>query len=479
MTWQAHAFRLFPSRLWLHRDLPLRDVQISPALSGPQALTATLDPDTADLQMPDGRPLLEDFNTFIVVESDGIIRGGGILVQSTFTGESWALEVSGFTHHAQGMAMTDTLVYGGDNDAGRVPKGPTSGTGVSPIQIVMDLWGQVQAKPRSDLGVTFGGTLTSKYKFSYWHNVPAVWTYSPDASTQITYDGAKIVAKVGYENVKIYGTGFTKRRKVKYAPVTEVPDSGDENAEPFKVSGDAGSGSVPAVPGVNSDGTVKDTSKSGRIFWDHHVYWYENTDIGAKIDEYATEAPFDYIEHLAWNADRSDVVMRLDFGYPRLGTRKTNLRFVEGENIFDIVSATTGGDDNYANAVVALGAGDGADQLRAEATVNDGRMRVEKVLTATDITASARLKAYAQAQLALLQGVLDVESFTVKQHPHAKIGSFGVGDDLYVQLATGWMAGRSLWVRVTALTIVPDSDEMQVTCKRSDSFSYGPPQGES
>lgn len=472
--WRFHALRLFPERTWLHRDLPLRDVSITPTLSGPQALTATLDPDTADLQMPDGRPLLQDWNTFIVAEADDIVRGGGILVQSTFTGESWALEIAGFTHHAQGQAMTKTLVYGGDNADGRDPHGPTSGAGVSPIEIVMDLWAQVQSKPNSDLGVTFGGDLTSKYKFSYWHNVPAIWNYAPNGSTQITFGSPKIVSKVGYENVKIYGTGFTKRRKTKYTAVTEVPTTtGGATDEPFKVSGDdKAGGSIPAVPGIAGDGTVKNTSKSGRIFWDHHTYFYENTDIGAKIDEYATEAPFDYIERLFWaDADKTDVVMRLDFGYPRLGGRKTAPRFVEGENIYDVLSAVTGGDD-YANAIIALGAGDGADQLRAEAFVDDGRLRVEKVVTATQIADKTRLKSYAEAQLQLAAGPIDVTAFTVKQHDNAKIGSFDVGDDVQLQLATGWQAGTKVWVRITSMGIVPDSDEVQVTCKRSDSFSY-------
>ena len=442
--WRAHAFRLFPERTKLDADLPLRDVSISPALSGPQAITASLDPDTAALETTDGRPLLEDHNTFIVIEADDVIRGGGILVQSAFTGELWALEISGFTHHPHGQAMTSTLAYGGDNAGGRNASGPVPHVGADPIAIVKDLWGQVAAKPNSDLGVTFGGATETQHKIANWRNVLNVWDYHPDASTIINIDypqnataddDGNYPAKTVLANVATNGTNFSKARK-------------------------SGTSSIKQPTGKN-------------IFWNHHIYFYETTDIGQKIDDYATTTPFDYIEHLEWaDADKSDVVMRLDFGYPRLGSRRSNLRFVEGENIFDVIPAVTGGDE-YANAVVALGAGDGKDQLRAEAFVDDERLRVEKVLTASHIADATQLKSYAAAQLNLLLGTLDVAQFTVKQHDNAKIGSFGVGDDLLLMLSTGWMAGRSLWVRVTGVTIVPDSDEIQVQCKRSDSFSYG------
>lgn len=444
MTWQYHALRLRPTRQWLHRDLPLADVTITPALSGPQDMTASIDPETASLKMPDGRPLLEDNNVLIIAESDGIIRGGGILTGSTFTGPTWQLTISGFSSHITGQVLPTTLTYGGNNAAGLDPAGPRAGVGADPLQIVRDLWAQAQAKDRGDLGVVLGGDATSKHKKANWRNCPNAWDFTPDASTTITfeaptsaqadnngnYPAATIMANIGID-----GTGFTKKAK----------------------------------SGVTPSKLVKKP-----IYWDYTVANYETSDLGQAFQDLAASTPFDWIERMAWSdADKTDVILRIDTIYPRLGRKRTDLRFVEGENVGPDPIPAIGGGDTYANTVIAFGAGEGKDQLRAEVSIDDGRLRVEKVVTDTSITDATKLKAAATATLNGLIGARDIQSFTVWDHKNARLGSFDVGDDIYVQIATGWAAGTQMWVRVTGYEFQPDSDAIQVSCKRSDSFSYG------
>lgn len=437
-SWRYHALRLFPEREWLHRDLPLKDMQIAPALSGPQALSATLEPDVAGIQDSQGRPLLQDWNTLIVAEADGIIRGGGILDTSTFTGQKWELELTGFSTLPKGQAMTATLAYGGDNATGRDADGPTSGVGADPIQIVKDLWAQVQAKPRGDLGVTFGGSSSTKYRSATWHYIFDVWTFSPDASTTVeisyptsaTADDNGVYPAKTLNTVAINGTGFTKKK-------TRSTDA-----------------KLPA---------------GKHVYWEYHLYDYDVTDVGQKIDDLTQATPFDWVEAIDWaDAAKSDIRLRIDFGYPRLGRNRPDLRFVEGENVTEVIVVKTGGDD-YANAVIALGAGEGKDQIRAEVTKDDGLLRREKVVTATWISDKTQLKQYATAYLNTLTGSVDIEGFTLRQHPNA---SFAVGDDVTVQVATGWAAGMTLKVRITGYAYAPDTDTISVTCKRSSAFSY-------
>jgi hypothetical protein len=442
--WRYHALNIL-TRTWLHRDLPLRDVKISPELSGPQSITATISPEFMTLKTEDGRPLLDEWSTFIVCESDDIIRGGGILTGSQFQGGEWQLTINGFSTYPKGQPMTKTLSYGGDSPStGRDNSGPTPGKGADPIQIVKDLWAQLQSHPDGNLRVQFAGSASSKYRMADWKNVPNVYTYSPDATTTITQDApqnAQADDKGNYPNstvmanIGVRGTGFTKKRK-------------------------SGTGSIKVPP-------------SGKnIYWNHFELWYEHQDIGQRIENLAEATPFDYVERIRWaDADKSDIVLELVFGYPRLGTRRSDLRFVEGENISGAVPVQRDGVD-FANNVQGVGAGEGKDQLRETVGQRDGRLRRVRVETDTSITNSTQLKNYATSVLNTVKSFTEITGFTVRAHPHAPFGSYQVGDDILVQTWRGWEE-VSLWVRITSLSYDPESDEVAVTCKRSDSFRYG------
>ena len=443
-VWRYMALDIL-TREFLHTDLPLRDVKISPQLSGPQDLSATISPEFASLKTPEGRPLLDEWSTFIVAEADDIIRGGGILTGSTFQGDTWQLTITGFSTYPKGQPMTSTLSYGGDSPStGRDDAGPTPGKGADPIQLYMDHWAQLQSFPDGDLGVTFGGDLASRYRMADWKNVPNVYDYTSDASTTVSLDAPQDAQADDHgnyptstvmANVGIRGTSFSKKRK-------------------------SGTGSVKVPP-------------SGKhIYWNWFELFYEHGDIGQRLDGLAEMTPFDYVEHIAWaDADKSDIVLRIDFGYPRLGGRKSDLRFVEGENVSDVIQVKRDGQD-FANTVQGVGAGEGKDQLRQTVGQRDGRLRRVLVETDTSITKADQLRNYATSVLNTVRTLDDIEGFTVRQHPHAPFGSYRPGDDVLVSTWRGWEE-ISMWVRITSLTYSPDTDEVQVTCKRSDSFRYG------
>lgn len=443
-TWQYHAMNIV-TRQWLHRDLPLRDVKISPELSGPMNITATISPEFATLKNQDGRPILDEWSTFIVCESDDIIRGGGILTGSQFQGDDWQLTINGFSTYPKGQPMTATLSYGGDSPStGRDNSGPTPGKGADPIQIVKDLWTQLQSHPDGNLGVTFAGSPSSRWRYANWKNVPNVFTYQTDASTTVALDAPEDAqadddgnypAATVMANVGVRGTGFTKKRKPGTSKI-KVPPSGKN------------------------------------IYWNHFELWYEHGDIGQRIDNLAEMTPFDYVERITWaDADKSDIKLELVFGYPRLGGRKSDLRFVEGENISDVVTVQRDGVD-FANNVQAVGAGEGKDQLRQTVGQRDGRLRRVKVESDPSIGNATQLKSYATSVLNTVRNLADITGFTVRAHAHAPFGSYQVGDDVLVQTWRAWEE-VSLWVRIISLSYDPESDEVAVTCRRSDSFRYG------
>src|SRR5690606_3130886 len=293
--WRYYAFRAL-SREWVHRELPLREVQIEHALSGPGGLSAQIEPTYADLIAPDGELVLREWDTVIVAEASGQLRGGGILTSMEIAGDALSLDCVGFSGYAAGMPLTSTLSWGGATD-GR------TGQGVDAAAVIRALWAHLQGQPDGDLGVTIASTSTP-YRLGVWQNARKLATDdepNPPASE-----------------------------------VQEPPIPIDRVWDPV----------VDRQPAAATGKTV---------YWDYVLPWYEDIEVGSKIDEICKQVPLDYREVWRWaSPERESVVMHLELGYPRLGRRASDLRFVEGENISEVVQLQRSGED-FGNVVVGYG----------------------------------------------------------------------------------------------------------------------------
>ena len=414
-NWRYYGLNLVTGE-WIHRELPLRDVAITEAASGPGGISATIDPDVSNLKNPDGSPILDELSTLIVAEADGVIRAADILRNSDLNGSALALDCTGFSTHATGQILQNTLTYTGNASL------LAGGHGVDPLQVVRDMWAQLQSVPKADIGLVVDPT-TSRYSLGSFTNVQAQQkdTAHPDGSTDPKEAGEDI-------------------------PIDRVWGPTDK---------------LPAA------------AKGKTLTWYYTLNPWDNIDIGAKIDELAKQAPFDYREEASWASDARDAVtLRLRLGAPRLGTRRSNLRFAEGENIAGIVAERRDG-DAYANFIYALGAGEGQTQIRTTVSKNDGRLQKTAQFTDSSMATVAALKAAATLELNRLSVMENITAFTVRDHPNAPIGSFEVGDDVLVHRDTGW-APVSLWVRITSATLSPETGDIAIACSRSDSFNYSP-----
>lgn len=413
MTWRYYAMRWTGE--WLHRDLPLRDVDIAHALSGPGGLTASIDPTYRDLQSDSG-PILREWDTIILAEASGQLRGGGILTGMEIVGDSLKLDCFGFSGYAAGMPVTSTLTWGG-------PSAGVTGVGVDPAVVQEALWAHLQAQPDGALGVTLG-PLSTPYRLGAWHN-----------ARRLNDDGT-------------------------LGPAAEVQD--------------------PPIP-IDRVWTKSDkppiAAQGKQLYWQYQLPWWEDIEVGARFDELCKQAPIEYRERWQWaTPDRDAVVMRIDRGYPRLGRRQAGLRFVEGENVVETVTVQRSGDD-FANVVAAYGAGEGSKQIRQTVSQRDGRLRRVRPLDASDVTTTAALRALAADELGRASQLVDVTGFTIRDHPSARVGSFGVGDDVLLRTTYGWQPTQ-LWVRILAYSYSPDEDTVQISCARSDSFDYSGRTGE-
>ncbi len=187
----------------------------------------------------------------------------------------------------------------------------------------------------------------------------------------------------------------------------------------------------------------------------YKLTWYQTDDLGKNFDDLAKQTPFEYDEEHAWAADGSTQIdHRIRLFYPRKGRRRDDLRFAIGENIQVIPTLERDGDE-YANEVLALGAGEGRDMIRAQAANPDGRLRRVAVVTDKSARSERAARDVAGVELAARQVLDDIREVVVSDHPHAPLGSFDTGDDILIQGDLGW-TDVMLWVRVLSITMSPE-----------------------
>lgn len=197
--------------------------------------------------------------------------------------------------------------------------------------------------------------------------------------------------------------------------------------------------------------------------------WWDAPDIGQEIDDLAKETPFDFDETHRWDGD--DIAHVIRVGYPRLGRRRTDLAFVQGDNVVSVVSPTALG-DTYANTVIGIGNGDGKAAVHRTTGIRDGRLRRTAVYTDKGVKTDSRMDALIRGELSRRRQLLDISSVEVTQHPNAPIGSWALGDDVLVEASLPWLGDVSLWCRVVGWSLLTETTA-RLDLVRSDSFTYG------
>nr|WP_202489674.1 hypothetical protein [Streptomyces sp. SID8381] len=211
-------------------------------------------------------------------------------------------------------------------------------------------------------------------------------------------------------------------------------------------------------------------AKDGSDPWE--LAWWDNPDCGQTLDRLVTEFQFDWIETHAWKDSTSNTIThRIRLGTPRLGRKRDDLRFAQGENIVALAKPEGMGDD-YADEAIVLGKGEGQKMKRAQVVGNRGR-RLRRVATVTDKTLSSdsALRKRGQQELAGRTAALQIPAIQIVDHPNARFGSWSLGDDILVQVHVPWVGDVTVWHRIVSDEISADGF-ITLTLKRSDSFHY-------
>lgn len=204
----------------------------------------------------------------------------------------------------------------------------------------------------------------------------------------------------------------------------------------------------------------------------YQLAWWDAKDCGQEIDQLSREAPLEWVEETAWSSSTADTITHiLRIGYPRLGRRRQDLAFIQGDNVTNVVPVQRDGDD-YTNEVFGLGAGEGRKIVNTRLPVIDGRLRRVAVLTNKAVTRPTLLDALCRDELLRRQGLAEIAEIEVVDHPNARIGAWAPGDDILVQAELPWLGEVSIWSRVISWTLTSET-RAKLTLTRSDRYSYG------
>ena len=425
---------------FLNWDLPLTLKSLEWQLSAPGSLAATLEPDDGGLRGSDGRLIMEEWGTLIYAESGGEIRWGGILIQSNFNGEAWEIEAAGF----------GTYLHA------RYFQGELSRTNYDVAEAIRAIWYDVQRFPDGDLGVK----VTGPAKIGVTMGTDA----TPDTVPERLIASHQIVRYLQRSDNPPIFEDLTWR-----GCPPEVSSANDELMDAGAPTGGTREDLLAWLLKYNTD--HKDDVDKGEEAKPYELNWYEAINCGEEVDDLAKTAPFDWTERHYWSPDHEEIVHEFEMAYPRLGRRRDDLSFVQGDNVSQVVTIESNGDD-FANVVIGLGAGEGRSMVRRETGVRDGRLRREHILADKAVTDPTRLDALIAEELNARRAALRVESVTVEDHPNAPIGSWEIGDDVLVSADLPWVGEVEVWCRIVGWTLTSDTTAT-LSLIRSDLYRYG------
>ncbi|MBC9000511.1 hypothetical protein [Micromonospora aurantiaca (nom. illeg.)] len=468
MTWRYIARRAVTGEI-LDWDLPLHRDELTWGLRRSGSLRGSIDPDIGQLRAPDGRLLLEEWGTELFAEADGHLRWGGIIVSSRFSGSQWSIEAAGVSAYPRGIPYL----------------GEYSRVGVDPLDAAREIWAHLQSFPNGDLGVVLDGTKSPArlgkpgvaafeevFLGGKWVRKDAVPASSvePSASAKLKtgidsndssltlaamglYDqlAPPYLITVGAETMRVTGRTGTKLTGLERGYGTSSATSHREGTL------------------VKHDGTQTRTV-AAQPAEPYLLAWWDAKDCGGEFEQLANQTPFDWAEDVAWGAGGS-IVHRIRLGYPRLGRRRDDLAFVQGDNVVSAVPVQVDGDD-YANEVFGLGAGEGRTLVHTRLPIIDGRLRRVAVVSNKAVTSGSRLDMICRDELIRRRGLVEITEIEVVDHPNARIGSWAVGDDILVQARVPWLGDVPLWSRVIGWSLIGEH-RAKLALQRADRYTYG------
>lgn len=447
MAWTFMATRLNGDGTEDHLDpeVPLQDVTITEYRNAPTTIAAKIEPEVVDLEDVDGNPVLTKWSTMIYAEKDDEIRAGGILVDDAIEPDtaSQTLDFMGMAGYPNGQPYTEADTWP-DN-----PPVVEYDEGLEDVFESREVWVSVPYTKRSYNKKTKTTTVVAGWKqVKQVQDVQVQWARDP----MLVQQNVSGYPADGME--PMYGIREIWRHL---------------QAQP---GGNLGLLIDPMVTGKLIGKLVAQgefDTENGPLSFEYEPFllrWFETHDLGDVINELCENVPLEFREEHAWNADRTGVTHFLRFGHPRLGGRRTDVRFIVGENV-DPVGIDPPADE-YASHVIGLGAGEGRTMVRGDAVRGD-ETRIRRAVVFEDKAAktAAAIAESARAELLARIGVDEVTSIVVRPGHVEEVQHLMPGDEVYLG---GDQPHRDvdMWVRIESKTTICSDDGLEFGVQRTD-----------
>lgn len=197
----------------------------------------------------------------------------------------------------------------------------------------------------------------------------------------------------------------------------------------------------------------------------------EYRDYGNELNNIALATPFDFTETHEWNGAHTAIDHSIKIGFPRLGGRRFDLRFAQGENIIGFSPVGADG-AKFSNEVHVLGDNPGVGSPRAVSAVRDGRLRRPVVVT-KKVDTDALAKVYADQERRTRELKVDIGEVQVREHPNAPLAAIQPGDDVYTEVEVPWFGEVAMWLRVLSVEqSIDQPGRATLKTQRSEAFAY-------
>lgn len=201
----------------------------------------------------------------------------------------------------------------------------------------------------------------------------------------------------------------------------------------------------------------------------YRLNWWSTADLYKILEDLATETPFEWAEETVMDRDDdSPPQFRIRLGWPRLEPIvRENHHFEIGINVTEPAQPE---DEEFFTDVLVLGNGDGSKKRRGEASRKDTfRHRKVKVITDQGLTSNKLCKQLAQNEVKRADREQRfIATCRVHDTDAAPIGTFGVGDIIWLRGQTVWDPDHLQKCRITQMDRRMSDNSVALTLQRWD-----------
>lgn len=408
-------------------------------LSGPGALSLTVKPEQ-DISL---RP----WRSLIVVELDGSIRGSGI--------------VSDMADDGDGSLSVSCVGLPGyyDTEPADVNRGYKD---ADPAKVMRDMYVWAQDRAGFKLGIDFA---------SYKDSGVRIGNPDPPVTRPVKRVTPPKLRSIPTEpNKKSYKNYYLKGNKAAQVAARKVSrDAYTADMKAWRLVRDARkkANTVEINRAKDELKAYEDALKEYLSTVKDAVYmvqWWENPTVGGVVEDMAKYVDYKVVPR--WRNGVPDHTLTID---KHIGGRKTQLRFVVGENVVEAPPVDWAG-ESYATKVVYLGSGEGEKMIRGTASGSrNGGLARTVFISDKSVRSKTQATKRADRALAWRQKMPMVTELKIMDDDNAPFGSFDVGDEIRLIDNSGrWAGAIDMWVRILSITETTEDPIATLTVTRSD-----------